>query len=289
MIKLTFELYPEDGRIKPYDHPYGYIFRGVIMGWLREIKPELVHKLHEYQEIRSYSINCIIYKKIPKIDFIIVSMDDTLSDTLLQDLISTERAKLKIGEKDYFISRVKFERLNFRTFLEQAKPVKVFSLNFVKPAYFNTSMGDYPVRLPIPNLLFGNLVNIWNDILRSEAEIDRETFINWVNAHVYVSGHKMRTVRTDIGKPKPVVGFLGNASFKVTKINKNYYKHFLIKLNREYDYEFVNEDYSNNCRWLEILCRLGEYTNVGANRTAGMGVIRYYSKFYLSEKDLLVK
>ncbi len=289
MIKLTFELYPEDGRIKPYDHPYGYIFRGVIMEWLKNIKPELVHQLHEYEEIRPYSINCKIDKKIPKINFILVSYNEVLSDTLLEDLLSNEKAKLRIGEKNYFVSRVKIERLNFRTFLEQAKPVKVFSLNFVKPAYFNTSMGDYPVRLPIPNLLFGNLVNIWNDILRSEAEIDRETFINWVNAHVYVSGHKMRTVRTDIGKPKPVVGFLGNASFKVTKINKNYYKHFLIKLNREYDYEFVNEDYSNNCRWLEILCKLGEYTNVGANRTAGMGVIRYYSKFYLSEKDLLVK
>ncbi len=289
MIKLTFELYPEDGRIKPYDHPYGYIFRGVIMEWLKNIKPELVHQLHEYEEIRPYSINCKIDKKIPKINFILVSYNEVLSDTLLEDLLSNEKVKLRIGEKNYFISRVKFERLNFRTFLEQAKPVKVFSLNFVKSAYFNTSMGDYPVRFPIPNLLFGNLVNIWNDILRSEAGIDRETFINWVNAHVYVSGHKMRTVRTDIGKPKPVVGFLGNASFKVTKINKNYYKHFLIKLNREYDYEFVNEDYSNNCRWLEILCRLGEYTNVGANRTAGMGVIRYYSKFYLSEKDLLVK
>ena len=99
-------MYPEDGRIKPYEHPYGYIFRGVIMRWVHEIKPELVYQLHSYEEIRLYSINCIIHKRIPKIDFIIVSMDDTLSDTLLQDLISTERDKLKIGEKDYFISRV---------------------------------------------------------------------------------------------------------------------------------------------------------------------------------------
>lgn len=50
MLKLTFELYPEDGRIKPYGHPYGYIFRGVIMKWLSDIKPELVHKLHEFEK-----------------------------------------------------------------------------------------------------------------------------------------------------------------------------------------------------------------------------------------------
>ena len=76
------------------------------MRWLHEIRPESFHQLYSYEEIRPYSINCIIHKRIPKIDFITVSMDDTLSDTLLQDLISTERVKLKIGKKDYFISRV---------------------------------------------------------------------------------------------------------------------------------------------------------------------------------------
>ena len=289
MIKLTFGLFPENGHIKPYEHPYGYIFRGVIMDWLNKIKPELVHKLHEYEEIRPYAINCRIYKKIPKIDFILVSFIENLSEILIQDIISSEKIKIDVGQKDYFISSINFERFNFRKFLEQAKSVKIFSLNFVKPTYLNTSMGDYPVRLPLPNLLFGNLANIWNDISSGEAEIDRKTFINWVNAHVYVSGHKIRTVRTYIGKPKPVAGFLGNASFRITKINKNYYKHLLKELKREYDYQFVNEDYSNNCRWLEILCRFGEYTNAGANRTAGMGVIRYYPRRYLMEKDLLFK
>jgi len=289
MIKLTFELYPEDGRIKPYDHPYGYIFRGVIMEWLTDIKPELVHKLHEYEEVRPYSINCKIDKKIPKIDFVLVSYNENLSNTLIQDLISSEKVKLQIGQKDYFISSINFERFSLQTFLEHAMPVKAFNINFVKPVYFNTSMGDYPVRFPIPSLLFGNLANIWNDISKDTSDIDRDNFLNWVNAHMYVSGYKMRSVRTEIGKPKPVVGGFGNASYRVTKINKNYYKYFLKELKCKYDYELINEDYSNNCRWLEILCTLGEYTNVGVNRTAGMGVIRYYPKSYVLENDLLTK
>ena len=106
---------------------------------------------------------------------------------------------------------------------------------------------------------------------------------------MYGSGYKIRSVQTYIGKPKAVAGCLGNVSYRVTKINKNYYKYFLKELNREYDYEFVNGDYSNNCRWLEILCKLGEYTNVGANRTAGLGVLRYYPKKYLTERDFLLK
>jgi len=93
MLKLTFELYPEDGHIKPYEHPFGYIFRGIIMKWLNEIKPELVHKLHEYEKIRPFSINSIIHKKIPKIDFVIVSFDDAIKDALFQDLITSEKKK----------------------------------------------------------------------------------------------------------------------------------------------------------------------------------------------------
>jgi len=63
----------------------------------------------------------------------------------------------------------------------------------------------------------------------------------------------------------------------------------LEELDCKYDYQFVNEDYEQNCRWLEILCRFGEYTNVGGNRTAGMGVIRYYPKYYMRERDLLIR
>jgi len=289
MIKFTFELYPEDGRIKPYNHPYGYIFRGVIMKWLSETKPEIVHLLHEYEEIRPYSINCIIQNKIPKINFIIVSYSDNLSQFLIKDILGGEKVKLEIGQKDYYIDRISFEKINLKTICERAKPVRGFNINFPTPVYFNTIMGNYPVRLPIPALLFGNLANIWNKVAENVAGINRDDFLNWINAHVYISGYKMRSAKREIGKPRPMVGGLGNASYRATKINKNYYKHKLEELGRKYDYQFVNEDYEQSCRWLEILCRFGEYTNVGGNRTAGMGVMRYYPKYYMRERDLLKK
>ncbi len=288
MIKLTFKLFPKDGRIKPYEHPYGYVFRGVIMKWLHEIKPELVHELHSFEKVRPYAINCIIHKKIPKIHFVIVSMDDFLSETLLQDLITSERVKLKIGQKDYFISSIKFARIDVkRDLVDKSKPIKGFNIQFVKPIYFNTSMGDYSVRFPLPNLLFGNLANIWNDNVSDITLVDRNSFINWVNAHIYISGYKLRTVKSEIGKSKPMIGAIGNASYRVTKINKKYYIHFLDENKSSYDYKMVNEDYRGNCRWLETLCMMGEYTNVGANRTAGMGVIKYYSREYITDRDLV--
>ena len=62
--------------------------------------------------------------------------------------------------------------------------MKGFNINFVTPTYFNTSMGDYPVRFPIPVILFGNFADLCNDICQEKSEIDRENFLNWVNAHV---------------------------------------------------------------------------------------------------------
>lgn len=289
MIILTFELFPENGQIRPYETPFGYIFRGVLMKWLSEVKPELVHLLHEYEKIRPYSIKRYIHKRVPKIDFSLTTYDDSISEALLQDLLKGGNAEFIAGEKKYYISQIQFERVDVKSLFEKARPVRSFNIRFATPAYFNTSMGDYPVRFPLPALFFGNLANIWNDISKDLAEIDRERFLNWVNAHVYISYYKMKTVKREIGKPRPVYGGIGNASFRVKKMNKLHYKYFLEEQERPQDHELVNQDYTENCRWLEILCRLGEYTNVGANRTAGLGVIKYYPKRTVREKDLLSK
>ncbi len=289
MIKLTFVLYPEDRRIKPYEHPYGYIFRGVIMKWLHEIKPDLVHVFHEREKIRPYSINFIINEKIPKLDFILTIYNDNMNDALLNDIISSKKNSLVLGQKQYNISKIGFERIDLRNLIEQARPIKLFRIRFFRPVYFNTSMGDFPMRFPIPIIMFGNLSRIWNNIMNGESEIELEEFQDWVNAHVYVSSYKMRTVQSEIGKPKPVVGGIGNVSYTVSKINRKYYVHLLERLDKNYDYEHVNQDFEDKCRWLDILCKLGEYTNVGANRTAAMGVMKYFPKRYLSKSDFLVK
>ncbi|MHA1727664.1 MAG: CRISPR system precrRNA processing endoribonuclease RAMP protein Cas6, partial [Promethearchaeota archaeon] len=203
--------------------------------------------------------------------------------TLIKDLLTSENAKLNVGEKEYIISQIRFEKIALSNVFQSSQPIKAFNLRFITPVYFNTRLGDYPVRFPLPSLLFGNLVNIWNDINKDLAEINREEFINWVNAHVYISYYKMKTVQRDIGKSEKVSGGLGSTSFRVQKVNKNYYKRLVEKLNQSSNSFVINDHYFENCRWLDVLCKLGEYTNVGVNRTAGFGVIRYYPKEYFDK------
>ncbi|MHA1729571.1 MAG: CRISPR system precrRNA processing endoribonuclease RAMP protein Cas6 [Promethearchaeota archaeon] len=285
MIVLTFELYPENGHIRPYEVPFGYVFRGVLMKWLSDSKPELVHELHDHEKIRPYSINFFIHRKIPKIDFKLITYQSSISDALLKDLILNNKSKLFIGEKCYILSQIGFERIDLTQLMHSTHPIKSFSIHFVTPVYFNTRLGDYPVRFPLPSLLFGNLASIWNAINPKVAEINREEFINWVNAHVYISYYKMKTVQRNIGKPEKVSGGLGSASFNVQKANKNYYKNLLKNQEQPSEAFSIQDHYMDKCRWLDALCKLGQYTNVGANRTAGLGIIKYYPKKYFNKES----
>lgn len=288
MIQFTFDLYPENGKINQ-DIPYGYKFRGVIMKWLAESNPELGDAFHQPGEVRPYAINSILKRKKGKIEFILTSYNEKLSDTVLHDLLQSKRVNLTVDHQNFIIAQISFERPNLVKMKAHARPLQKLQVQFITPIYLNTLWGDYPVRFPLPSLFFGNLVNIWNDINEEALHIDREAFIDWIDAHVYISGYKMRSAKRDIGKPKPVVGGLGNATYRVTKINRNYYKQLLTDENKQYDIQFVNDHYSNNCKWLDVLCKLGTYTNVGGNRTAGMGVIRYWVKKELTEESLLKK
>ena len=254
MLNLIFELIPEEGVIDRYYSAYPYIFRGIFMDWLREIAPRFIHDLHEYEKIRPYSINRII--DLNRIRFILTIFHENISESIMESILRGEKDQFNIGGKKFILSTIKFEKITLKQIIDDSRSVQMFNIRFITPVYFNTSKGDYQVRFPLPILLFGNLANIWNFIASGEAEINRKPFLEWVKMYVYFSSFKIETKESTIGKMKPVVGGLGKITYTVQDNNANY------------------------CCWLEILCRLGEYTNVGGNRTAGMGVMRYQPKKY---------
>jgi len=281
IIKIVFELIPENKMLKPYEHPYSYIFRGVLFDLYRELDPNLVHRLHEYEEIRPYSINCIIYNKIPKIDFILTSFNKILSQNVLDYFNSHCGETLNIGDKQYLLSNIKIEIINLRNLIKKARPVTSFSIKLVTPTSFNTILGNFPVRFPLPSILFGNLINLWNNFFELKGEINKDSFIDWVNAHLYVSFYDLRTIKRKIEESNAIYGAKGSVSYKITRINKFFYRKLIENKKKEQINNNYERDYNEKCLWIDILCRFGEYTNVGVNRTAGMGVIKYFPKTYL--------
>lgn len=173
-----------------------------------------------------------------------------------------------IGGK-YNISRIYKVFANLRKIYAGAKPIFHFNINFETPTYFNTLKGNFPIRLPIPAVIFSNLIRLWNSISISNdiPAIDHKTLINWIESHIYVSKCEIKTKLVHIGKPKRVGGFLGIVYFNIKKPNRNYYELF--------NQEEIMENYLECSRDINFLCKIAEYTNLGVNRTASMGVIKY--------------
>ncbi|MGV9172725.1 MAG: CRISPR system precrRNA processing endoribonuclease RAMP protein Cas6 [Promethearchaeia archaeon] len=280
MIQFTFELYPKSGKLGKRI-PYGYKFRGVIMNWLSESNPELADTFHKKGEVRPYAINTIPRRKESKIEFILTSYNEQLSDTVVQDLLKSEKTQITADGQDFYIAKITFERPNLAQMQSTASPITKFQIHFVTPIYLNTIMGNYPLRFPIPQAFFGNLVNQWNDMVKEENSIDRDDLLEWIGAHMYISGYKMKTVKRDIGKGRPLAGGIGNATYRIKKINSNFYKYLFEDLDAEERFSRVQSHYKQKCEQIDLLCKIGVYTNVGGNRTAGMGVIRYFPKTYL--------
>ncbi len=286
MIRLTFELYPKPKSSQIFKNLQGHEFRAVLMNWLRKINPELVSELHRNNTKRPYSIKYSIFKKIPKINFTLISFTPNINKLILQGIILKDNVEIKIKSNVYIISKLHWERIDIKNIFNKSKPINSFLIKFLTPVSFNTKLGDYPVRFPFPSLFFGNLINLWNFIAFDLETIDREKFINWVNSHVYVSNYNMKTIKKDIGKTKPFVGGIGTASFKITKLNKHYYSKTLSTKQKTFKLNnFVLKDYIQKCTCLDYLCKIGELTNVGMNRTAGMGVIKYTPKKYFNELE----
>ncbi|MFO8017616.1 MAG: CRISPR system precrRNA processing endoribonuclease RAMP protein Cas6 [Promethearchaeia archaeon] len=282
MIQFKFDLYPKDGNLGKRI-PFGYKFRGVIMKWLKESNPELASAFHCPEKVRPYAINTIPRREHSKIEFILTSYNENLSDTVIQDLLKSEKTKITVDHQVFFIAKIRFERPDLLQMKANASPITKFQIHFVTPIYLSTIMGDYPLRFPIPQAFFGNLVHLWNEMAKKEIRIARDELIQWIDAHMYISGYKMKTVKRHIGKSRPLAGGIGNATYRIKKINTNFYKHLLEELDKEDRYEEAQNHYREKCSLIDLLCKVGTYTNVGGNRTAGMGVIRYFPKNFLKE------
>ena len=293
MIKFHLNLLPANGHVKPYEIPFGYTFQSVIFGWLHEHHPRLLHELHSYERVRPYSINCYIHKNMPKVEFTIVSYEQQLSTALL-DIITPQKGKsMTVAQKEYIIEDLNIESVKPTVLFHRAKPVKHFHIQFATPCHFNTIHGDYPVRFPMPDELFGNVLTLWKmmakNVGKNPIELNQQNFRAWINAHMYASSFKMRSASYFIQREKQVAGGQGFVAYRITPLDEYYccgrYNKNKNSLSTSEKTE-ATRDYLTRCRCVEFLARLGEYTNVGGHRTAGMGVIRYFPKAYRDSDEL---
>lgn len=267
MYKLTLHLTPQE-KVNVYNRPYGYVLRGFFLNWLKHLEPKRVHEFHGYNKMREYALNLWI-KDERHISFTLNTFEDRLGERLLEDVQKT--ASLQIGEFAFSLEGIEAGPIDLEALYKSRHPVQIFSLFFPKPTYFNTSYGDFPVRTPIPEVIYSNILSLWEKVSGEKGTLLANPFLEWLNTHLYIRELELKTRKAYIGRKRVVGGFTGTLTMRLKKPNLHYFK----KKVGFKDLEHVWELHLNYAGWIEFLSKIAEYTNVGVNRTASLGVVKY--------------
>jgi len=226
-----------------------YIFRGVVLDFLNTVDPKFVAELHQPNEIRPYAI--AVTREPPFLNLRLVCLQEAISQAILQRLMKEENIPLLIAGWEFMMVRINFESIPLVNLMREPQQVVKFQLRFLMPTYFNIRDRPMDMRFPEPVFLFPNLAKVWNQYAAAECQVDEGEFYQWVSQHVSVSSYKLQTRPVKIDRQVKVFGCVGWA-------------------------RYLNNDPANMyANWVDILLRFAEYVNVGGNRTAGCGVIRY--------------
>ncbi|MHA1784921.1 MAG: CRISPR system precrRNA processing endoribonuclease RAMP protein Cas6 [Candidatus Helarchaeota archaeon] len=229
-----------------------HVFRGVLMDYLGRLDPKLVERLHVDNEIRPYAISYRRDRKIKEmIEFRITSLLEDVSQKLLNSLLNTSNLEMNIQGDPYLLVKIGFEKISYQEMIKNARIIKKFNIKFITPTYFTLKGRKLDLKIPLPENLFGNLGTLWNAHVFKSEQIPLDELINYVKSSVSISSFRLETRFADIGKKFAKSGCVGWCNYLIE-----------------------NTDDPLNV-WLDILLNFAEYSNIGGNRTAGMGVVRY--------------
>jgi len=271
----------------------GFASRGIFFELLRSHDEDLASLLHSAARLAPYSTTPIlasykgqlrvVYKRLPTClaQLRICLLEHELSKAFLDAIISGP-AKLRLLNEEVPLTQISVGVVDFRELVKEARPVVRFSIHFRTPCFFRETPRyvEIPLRsgqvirltlgakrlvpLPIPELMFRNLVRLWRAF--SDRPFNYEGFLAWVRmGGVALAGFPsgIRTVRVyeHPDANKWAVGFVGTVRFALPE-----------------------DTYSRSkAKMVDALLRFAEYSNVGGNRTAGFGVIDYRPAQYADE------
>lgn len=270
LVELILKM--ENGPQLINENSRGYLVRAFFLEWIGGISVDKVQSLHETNKIRPYSIQINEFDNHSTLKIRIILYEDNWGEIISNDVVNKFRNDIYIGSDSYCLMGVNQGPINIKAIFTHSNPIKKFSISFLSPTYFHTMKGDYPVRLPIPIVIFSNLLSKCSKLFELEAfEVDTELFLGWIEAHVYVSSCNIKTQKVPLGNNRFVAGFQGVVSFQIKKINAHFYEKSLGLKNEDE----MKEQHAKNSAILNFLCKMGEYTNLGINSTAGCGTINF--------------
>jgi CRISPR-associated endoribonuclease Cas6 len=223
LIGITFTLKPDrDLTLHPQ---YTTQLHGWFLDQIRQINPELSQQLHDGQGEKAFSISqlqgSIVIQGINQLlsaqntyQWEITALSRPLCDGLCQWL-DRSPTRLELSSGNYQI-------LNFQSCSPPTTYAEIWQqssfattpleLTFTSATSFRKRGNHMP--LPIPENLFHSYLRRWNHFATDKFE--QEPFLGWVNEHVVILRHDIRSIKVQAGKSGSVTGFIGSIQLGFT-------------------------------------------------------------------------
>jgi CRISPR-associated endoribonuclease Cas6 len=240
-------------------HFTGYIARGLALYILNRISPALAQDLHEPNAIKPYSVTPLYFRSAKRLhdgymldpsspcSFKIRFLDDSLAKAAMEYFSTNEG--MMIYDTVFKVASLTVRSEDF-TKVENAE---AFRMVFDSPAHLAKIGSKYDQLFPEPTAIFPNLMRMWDHFMPEEKRFGKEVhekYRQWLAEHMAVSGYDLRTV---VVKGKSMkIGFVGWSAYR------------------------VDDNGTGFGLVTSKLARFAEYSNVGMERTAGFGVVKYY-------------
>ncbi len=244
----------------------GQIIRGALLSTINEFDATFAEKLHKGNDIRPYAVsplmghegrlnrtrrNEIIVSKDRTYKFRMGILSSDLAEQMIKISLQNDKMRLQLADAKFTVSSIEIKKKTIKELLDcDDQQSKFIELSFLTPSCFNIAGKDFPMRFPDPRFLFMNLATLWNTFNEEQVFIDRSEFFTWLESNISINRYKLSTHRVYTAKNTPKIGFKGFIRYRLSDDNK----------------------YQS---WIHALAQYAEFSNVGSNRTAGLGCVKY--------------
>ena len=260
LVGLVFELKSADGgAIYPQ---YAIGLHAWFLDQVRQKNPELSAKLHDDRDEKSFTLSGLEGKITTSGRQLYLEPGETyrwylgaLSRPVVEWMESwLQNLPTEVGLRDVSLKiksvAIAHPPTNYTSLLPtETQTKKSLTLSFVTPTSFRRK--GVHLSLPIPSNVFHSYLRRWNNF--SGIMYDQEEFLQWVDECVWITRHRIESVKVAAGKKGMVTGFTGAVEFSLTREAKE-------------RSEFVQLFYA--------LGKLAPYCGTGHKTTFGLGQTR---------------
>ena len=268
-VEVGLEMYGEKEVVLPFFS--GYVARGLLLHFVRQVDPSASGLLHELNTAKPYSVAPLRFKSRGR------TREGFVLDPLfpcrvwfrfLKDEYSTyllsffqKQNSVLVFDTTFRIASMSVNCRSYEELEKEAQPCDAFRLVFRSPTYLASLGSSFHWMFPDAVKVFCGLLRVWN-LFSDCRRFGKEEYVaykEWLTKNVGVSEYELWT-RLAVMRRKKATGFVGWVTYELK---------------------------DKESEWNKITCMLAkhaEYANVGGNKTGGFGVTRFVPRGGNQEK-----